>query len=609
MWSLLIAAFFVFQDPQPEPPPQEPIVISATRTQVKMSDLPFALEYLSYEQIQAEDMDTLTEVLRGSAGLHVVNNGTRGYNVSVFTRGTDSSHTLVLIDGFKLNRDGDTFFEMEMLSPHDLARAEILRGPGSSLYGSGALGGVIHLETVQGAGEPRFLGSISLGSFATHKEEVLTTGKSDAVAFTVSGYRLEQSDGQFDNSDVEMFGAAARLDVDISPTVSAKVVARGYRADRGIYTNDAGPLLQPIDLNAWAKEEMTLFGAEFSIQPAKRWLVQVRASTYVMDRLSFDGGDAFDIFGDSQFDTFYDRFTTEALAVFEAAEGIRFSAGVERTEEDFTSDFGGGFGNRGDRDNTGGFLQAEASVLEELLLTLSGRVDDNTFFGSEATWRAAAAYRVRSSDTKLRCSWGTGITAPAFLDLLGAFGNPKLLPEEAQGGDVGIDQAFLGGSVRVSATAFYNSIQNLIQGFPPANVGRARTRGVELGGEYAPGKEGWFARGGYTLLRAKDEATGLDLIRRPRHEARLGAGYRQAGFGGWVDVVYVGEREDINFATFARETVDGFFKVDLSGRVEVADEVRLTLRVENAFDSNYEEVRGFPGAEFNAMLGLEVGPR
>ncbi|HLG42210.1 MAG TPA: TonB-dependent receptor plug domain-containing protein, partial [Planctomycetota bacterium] len=237
MWRLLIVAFWTPQDPQPEPPPKEPIVISATRTEVKQSDLPFALDYLSYEQIQAEDMDTLTEVLRGSAGLHIVNNGTRGYNVSIFTRGTDSSHTLVMIDGFKLNRDGDTFFEMEMFSPHDLGRAEVLRGPGSSLYGSGALGGVIHLETLKGEGEPRFLGTLSLGTFATHKEEVLTTGKSETVAFTVSGYRLEQSDGQFENSDVEMFGAGARLDLALSPTVSAKIVARGYRTDRELYSN------------------------------------------------------------------------------------------------------------------------------------------------------------------------------------------------------------------------------------------------------------------------------------------------------------------------------------------------------------------------------------
>ncbi|HLG42449.1 MAG TPA: TonB-dependent receptor, partial [Planctomycetota bacterium] len=280
---------------------------------------------------------------------------------------------------------------------------------------------------------------------------------------------------------------------------------------------------------------------------------------------------------------------------------------VERTEEEFVSDFGGGFGDRGDRDNTGGFFQVEAEILEALLVTLSGRSDNNSFFGSEASWRAAAAYLIRSSGTKIRGTWGTGITAPAFLDLLGLFGNPDLLPEEASGGDVGVDQTFLEGSLRVGLTGYYNSIKNLIQGFPPVNVGRARTRGIELSAEVSPGKDGWFARCAYTLLRAKDEATGLDLIRRPRHEARLGAGYREAALAGWIDVVYVGDREDINFSTFARETVDGFFKIDLSGRIAISQDTRLTLRIENALDSKYEEVRGFPGAELNAMLGVEFG--
>jgi vitamin B12 transporter len=614
MEPFLVAAFLALQDPEQERPipPKDPIVITATKTEVRLGDLPFALEHLPREQILAEDMDTLTEVLRGTPGVHIVNNGTRGYNVSIFTRGTDSSHTLVLIDGFKLNRDGDSFFEMEMFSPHDLESANLHRGPGSSLYGSGALGGTVGLETLRGKGEPRFSGSISFGSFATSKVEVLTSGESNGLGFTISGYHLEQRDGQFHHSDVLMYGAAARIDLTLSPDASLKVVARGVRTDREIYSNGAGPLLDPLDENAFAEEELGLFGAELSFVPARRWQIQVRAGAYALDRLSSDGADAFDVFGDTRFDTFYDRLSGEVQAVFEAAQALRFTGGVEVTDEDFLaeSEFFGFTRERGHRTNRGIFVQAEAGIGTPLSAVLSGRHDRNSFFGSEATWRGALAYAFRSIGTRVRGSWGTAITSPSFLDLLPAFfGNPDLVAEEGQGGDIGLDQDLIEGSLRIGLTGFYNSIKNLIQfsGGGLDNVGRARTSGLEFSAEFGSTAEGWFARAGYTLLRAKDEDTGENLIRRPRHSARLGTGYRGREYRAWIDVVYVGEREDINFSTFARERVDAFFKVDLAASLELGGGSRMTLRVENLLDESYEEVRGFPGAEFNAMVGFEIG--
>lgn len=614
MAPILVAALLL-QDPEQDerpPIPKDPIVITATKTEVPLGHLPFALEHLPREQILTDDMDTLTEVLRGSPGFHIVNNGTRGYNVSIFTRGTDSSHTLVLIDGFKLNQDGGSFFEMEMFSPHDLGGADLHRGPGSSLYGSGALGGTIGLETLQGKGEPRFVGSISVGTFATSKIEVLTTGESNGLAFTISGYHLEQREGRFDHSDVLIYGASARIDLALSPDATLKVIARGVRTDREVYSNDAGPLLSPLEDNAFAEEELGLFGAELAFSPARRWMIQVRANSYAINRLASDGADTVDGPFDSFFNTFYQRLSGETQAVFEAMEQLRLTAGLEVTDEDFLAEssfFGFDSRERGHRTNHGVFAQAEIGLAGPLTMILSGRHDRNSFFGSEATWRAALAYALRSR-TKLRGSWGTAIISPSFLDLLpNFFGNPDLVAEEGQGGDIGVDQELFEGSLRLGLTAFYNSIENLIQfvGFSLQNVGRARTSGVEFSAEFGSPTEGWFARAGYTRLRAKDEDTGEDLIRRPRHSARAGAGYRTREVRAWIDVVYVGEREDINFSTFARETVDAFIKVDFAAHVEVGGDARATLRVENLLDEKYEEVRGFPGAKFNAMVGFEIG--
>jgi vitamin B12 transporter len=589
------------EDPEP---PQEPIVITATRTERSLGRLPFALELVDRSEIHAQGMDTVTEILRGLPGLHLTHNGTRGYNIGIFSRGTDSSHTLVLVDGFKVNQDGDNFQEYELLSPHSLGRIEFLRGPSSGVYGSGAIGGVIHMETLKGQGEPRVLTSLQVGSFATNRETILLTGEDRDLAYTISADRLEQSDGEFDHSDVDILGFSARLDFTFGSQADLKIISRHTHSTRDIYSNDAGPLIQPLDPNASAEEDLTLLGLEATLFPGDDVMVIVRASLYELDRLSRDEADSYDAWS-SVFDTFYDRVTFEAEIVHQISKSVRLSAGAEHSEEDFVAEFPPFGSTPGDRKNTGVFGQIELDQ-EPFLATLTARIDDNDFFDHEETVRVAVAYLL-DGETKVRASWGTALTTPAFLDLFGMFGNPDLLPEGSEGMDVGVDRTFLRGTLRLSLTGFYNSIKNLIQGFPPVNVGRARTRGIEVAGEYRPTKSPWTVRAGYTYLRATDEVADQDLIRRPRHSGRIGVGYDADGVEGWIDVVFVGSRDDTNFDTFLREKVDGFFKVDASGRWRLSEDVHLTARVENVLDEEYEEVRGFPGAGLNALIGIELG--
>ncbi|HZA52591.1 MAG TPA: TonB-dependent receptor plug domain-containing protein, partial [Myxococcaceae bacterium] len=150
LWSSPATA----QTPEPEPPPDESdtkyqTVVTANRFEVPAGSVSSTVTVLTGEDLQARQVFSLSDALREVPGLDVVRSGSLGANTSVFTRGTNSNHTLLLIDGLEASDPSsfDGAIDFADLGPEGIERVEILRGPASSLYGSDALGGVINVIT------------------------------------------------------------------------------------------------------------------------------------------------------------------------------------------------------------------------------------------------------------------------------------------------------------------------------------------------------------------------------------------------------------------------------------------------------------------------------
>src|SRR6266404_9569656 len=166
-------------------PESEQVVVSATRIETPIDQIGSSVTVVTDEEIEKHQERTLPDVLRTVPGLNVVQTGGPGGKTSLFTRGTNSNHTKVLIDGIDANDPSqDGVFDFGQVLTSDIAQVEVLRGPQSSLYGSDAIGGVVNIVTKQGEGPARFTGMLEGGSFATFHQAASLSGSTSRFNYS-----------------------------------------------------------------------------------------------------------------------------------------------------------------------------------------------------------------------------------------------------------------------------------------------------------------------------------------------------------------------------------------------------------------------------------------
>jgi vitamin B12 transporter len=252
-----------------------------------------------------------------------------------------------------------------------------------------------------------------------------------------------------------------------------------------------------------------------------------------------------------------------------------------------------------------------------LFVAASGRYDDNDRFGGKATWRIAPAYLIPNIGTKLKASYGTGFKAPSLTQLFVSFpafnffANPNLEPEESEGYDFGFEQPLAGDRVRFGATYFHNDITNLINANATftslENVGQATTEGVETFVSVAV-TDRFKVRGDYTYTDAVDDATGLELLRRPKHRASLTASWLPTDrLSLSATLLYVGSQVDGNRSfSIQRLDTDPYFVANLAADYDLGKGVTLFARIDNLFDKRYENPTGFQRPGFGVFAGMRV---
>ena len=144
------------------------VVVTATRVPTDPARIASSTTVITAEEIERRQFQSLPEVLQAVPGLAVVQSGGPGQLTSVFSRGTESNHTLFLINGVEAtDPSSNTTFQIEHLLVDDIERVEVVRGPQSVLYGSDAIGAVVNIITKRGAGAPSVGGTVEGGSFGT----------------------------------------------------------------------------------------------------------------------------------------------------------------------------------------------------------------------------------------------------------------------------------------------------------------------------------------------------------------------------------------------------------------------------------------------------------
>jgi len=594
------------------------IVVTATRWPRPIGEISSSVTIIGADEIAEGEKITVLEVLRGLPGLDVVQSGGPGATTSVFLRGAKSAHTLVLIDGVKVNCPTVGMFDFANLTVDNIERIEIVRGPQSTLYGSDAIGGVVNIITKKGVEPPQWEVSIKGGSLDTHKVSLATRGMVEPFHYSFSISRFDTKGISRAKVGVEDDGSkntsfSARFGFPVGEDAELDFVLRHTDASADL---DGWSAVGPVDALNYIQDRKSLtFGANFNQLLTERW----------NHKVGFSISDEKLEHKDPDTQGHNSRANTRISSLnwqheFAVGEASTFIAGIEREKQEGVSKGMPWFGpaefvKRFDESitNWGYYLQHQWDWEEAFFLTTGIRLDDHETFGRDTNYQLGIAYLFPEAPLKLRGNWGTGFKAPTLSDLFwyedwgwgsGMFGNPNLKPEESVGYDLGVD--FWGERFHIAATYFHNDIKNLIAWpevapgtwrYEARNIGKARTEGMELELSLMPLDE-LRVTTNYTYTDTEDKATGKKLPRRPRNKLDLSFNYRPLEkINLNLHFHYVGDRWDDAANT---KKLDSYTRVDFATSYDWTEDFQLLLRGENIFNEEYEEIKGFgtPGASF-----------
>ncbi|HWM93584.1 MAG TPA: TonB-dependent receptor [Thermoanaerobaculia bacterium] len=573
---------------------EETVVVSASLDREERDDVPATVTVISAEELEARQADTLSEAVATVPGIAVMQAGPPGQQTSLFTRGTESEHTLLLWNGIPLN---DPYFgavNWQFVALDGVARVEVARGPFSALYGSGALGGVIQV----------FTGSRQGGTFtAEGGEDGYYRGGLAAGAdlgnlrLDVTGH-LRRGGGELPNDDYDSEEMLARGLWTVRPGVSVGLLARVNDSETGIPRVSGQPNL--IGDIAWQERELAVpFLADLGAWEVEAQLSQTR----------FDSAfrDADDPFGFTASDTESEGLRGRAVATWRKDEDlwIAFGSETERLEVTSTSSFGTDL-DAADQKTWAVFGQGSWGR-GPIRLDLGVRRDDNDVYGTETSLRTGIVVKA-GAGVRLRASYGEAFRAPSLGELFFPFsGNPDLQPETGESFEVGIERE--AGGWRLGLTGFENRLRNLIDFDFVANrnlnVDRARTRGIE--GEAGFRRGIFSATWNATWLETEDLSTGLDLFRRPERSSALVLTVRPGDWTLNLEGRYVGERADVDAVTFQRAENPDYLRVDLAARWRAFERLAPYARIQNVADEEYEEILGYPAPGRTLIGGVAVG--
>ncbi|AJY12855.1 TonB-dependent receptor [Burkholderia dolosa] len=567
-------------------PPLEPVVVTAQRAPQALADAIPQTTVFDAQDIAAHPGADLATLLAFAPGAQIVRNGGPGANTTMFLRGAQSTQSLVLIDGVRVDSASLGTAQLSQLPLDQIERVEVVNGNVSSLYGSGAIGGVVQVFTKDGGNHPpRFNFSVGIGSYGTQTQQAGVSGRLDGdgnTTFSVSIAR-EKDNGFSALDPARKPNANPNANGYLNESITAALRHRfNDRWDAGVsYFQSNGN--NSYD-NAW--------GAPTDVNNLYSRVQQVRAfangklTDWWTSHVSVATGN--DRSQSALNGVYTDHFNTDNRQYtwqndFRIAPDHRVQAGYERLDQQFMSNVY----SAPQRHVNSGWLRYAGRVGRQQFQA-SVRRDQYSDFGGANSYYVG--YGIDLTDRwKVTASYSDAFRAPTFNDLYYPMaGNPSILPERSHSVEAALQYASDAvGVVRV--TAFQTRYSNLIDYRPDArsfyyiaqNVGRAKVQGLE--GSWQGHVGATDVRVAATLQNPIDETQNRDLDRRARRFASMAV---SRPFGGWRvggEWLVSGARTDAG-----GERLGGYGIVNLSARYDITKSWYVSARIDNLFDKDYE---------------------
>ncbi len=610
------------------------VVVTATRLPTPAREVGSSISVISAFDLTRFKRTFVLETLRQVPAVSANQNGGVGGASSVFIRGANSEHTLVLLDGVELNDpiNPSRSADLAHFLLTNIERIEILRGPQSPLYGSDALGGVVNIIPGRGEGRPRLTLTTSGGSFGTFIGQAALSGaaKTFDFSFGLSRYQtagISAADsGLAGNSELDGYAnwtLAGRVGITVARNLEFELLAHSIWAKTDI-DNFGGPYGDDPN-NTQDYRSLYLKGQVRGLFLKNRWEQKLTLAVVGSQRSHRNLPDK-DHPAEAE-----EGFFTGRMFILDWQSNIflhsahTIAAGItyenEQGESEYLSESLWGTYESvfplKRAQIVGFYLQDSLRIAGRFFTTAGFRYDRHSRSGSALTYRLAPAYIFESSQTKIRASLGTGFKAPSLYQLFapgtvfGPIGNVDLKPERSLGWDAGIEQSLFNGKVLAAVTYFHNDFENLIdfsisEGY--INIGKAETKGIELEFDVHPSNALTF-RLVYTHGESKDRIHERRLLRRP--EDTLSARLAFSFLIRWTAALsfdHIGRRVDMDYSTWPSRTIPLPAYSILSGALsyEAGQNVQVFVRLDNILDVRYMQVYGYGTSGFSIQAGVKL---
>lgn len=585
----------------------DPVVVTATRQSQRANEAIAEVTIIDRQDIeQAGPAATLGELLGRTAGVELGRSGGRGADESVFIRGTNSGHALVLLDGMRVSSATTGATALQMIPLSQIDRIEVLRGPASALYGSDAIGGVIQIFTKAPSDAPLFAVQIGAGSASTYESSVAHANRIGGLSYSIKagvsrtqginaiespkypGYNTDRDGYRNSNLNANAsysFGKNAEVGAGFFNSVSTNRYD-AYKWDPNAFVNvDAR-------LDYQMKHRVSGAFAYGSLALTSFWKTTLKVAQGE-DRTESPES----VIGDpiSFFKTTQNQYTWQND--FKLPLGSALFA-LERLEQEVDSTKNYALKSRTiDSALLGWNATVGAHAFQANL-----RTDDNSQFGQHDTWLLGYGYQLAPA-WRATASYGTAFKAPTMNDLYFPFtagvggGNANLKPEESRNAEASL--RFQQGSTQARLTYFRNKINNLIEWTTdpntffssPANVGQAIIDGIEISAGTAVGN--WLLNANATFQDPRDTDHNQQLRRRAKAFGLVSATYVAGAFKGGIEFKAVGGRyDDPHWQTGLNQVhMGGYALTNLFASYTIDKNWQAFARIDNLFDRSYDVAR------------------
>lgn len=599
----------------------EQIVVTAAGIEQDRSETGHSIAVIDSDEIRSSQATSISDILQNVAGVAVARSGPFGAQTSVFIRGAESSQTLVLVDGVRINDPStpNASFDFGALLTGNIDRVEVLRGANSVIWGSQAIGGVVNIQTAAPTEELTINARAEYGSHEAAQGHANISGKMGIVSASIgAGYfrtdGISALSAGTEKDGYDNFSANAKFLIEFSPNFALDL--RGYYNKGKVQFDDsfgfpiAGNTVPESDnkqfvgyasLNhtlidgkwkgrlSYSRTDLTRTGSEAgAVGPFNYNVSRARG---VVDRFAYDGSFkiadiATLVFGAAHENTFASTF---------------FPLGGDVVPTTFETNYNSFYGQLGLQPFTG--------------LTVDGgvRYEDHSQYGDHTTFGANAAYTPNDGKTVLRASYAEGFRAPSLTEALPPFGNFNLKPETSKGYDVGIEHSFIDGKVTASATYFHRTSNDLITysfvTFQSENIARVKSEGVELELKIRP-TDKLDIRANYALVDATSQTAdanlGHQLARRPKDKANFIVDWQSPwGLKLGSTILLTGDSFD-NINNGLANRLDGYWLANVRAAFPITDMFEIYGRVENVFDQDYTVVRNYSTYGRTGTIGVRA---